>query len=51
MTLIDGDADTYWDSFTIAEDAENCPDKGGKQGLIQYILQNDTYTNIQFEDT
>ena len=46
MTLIDADLDTYWDSFIITEDPDNCPDKGGQQGLIQYILQNDTYTEI-----
>mgnify|MGYP006114375435 CR=1 FL=1 len=51
MTLIDAETDTYWDSFTITEDVENCKDYGGKQGLIQYILREDKYTNIQFEDT
>ena len=51
MTLIDADSDTYWDSFTIAQDEDNCKDYGGKQGLVQYILKDDRYTNIQFEDT
>ena len=30
MTLIDVDSDTYYDSFTIAEDPDNCKDYGGK---------------------
>ena len=30
MTLIDADSDTYWDSFTVTVDDENCKDYGGK---------------------
>ena len=51
MTLVDTDADTYWDSFTITEDAENCATYGGKTGLIQYILASSTYTSLVFDDT
>ena len=45
MTLIDVDSDTYYDSFTIAED-DDCQDYGGKQGLIQYIIKDAKYTKI-----
>ena len=34
MTLVDTDSDTYWDSFSITEDAANCATYGGKTGLI-----------------
>ena len=30
MTLIDADADSYWDSFVISEDLDNCPDKSNQ---------------------
>ena len=34
MTLTDSDGDTYWDSFAIAEDEDNCQTYGGRSGLI-----------------
>ena len=53
MTLEDTDGDTYWDSFTIAEDAlkpGECLTYDGRTGLIQYILQTKIYESFFFTE-
>ena len=50
MTLTDSDGDTYWDSFALAEDEDNCPTYGGRSGLIQYILQTQSYESFFFTE-
>ena len=55
MTLADDDADGFWDSWTIAEDADaetgTCPTYGGQAGTVGYTEEIDTYVYLTFTNT